>query len=69
LLAPGGTLIAIQAARENIEEPADGPPWPLHRSEVDDFAVDGVETVRIEAVQSPSASFGPHWRAEFTRPE
>jgi pimeloyl-ACP methyl ester carboxylesterase len=69
LLAPGGTLIAIQAARENIEEPADGPPWPLHRSEVDDFAVDGVETVRIEAVQSPSPSFGPHWRAEFTRPE
>ena len=69
LLAPGGTLIAIQAAREDIEEPADGPPWPLHRSEVDDFAVDGVETVRIEAVQSPSASFGPHWRAEFTRPE
>ena len=48
LVADGGTLIVIQAARRDIAEPPDGPPWPLHRSEIDRFAAEGLRPVRVE---------------------
>jgi pimeloyl-ACP methyl ester carboxylesterase len=66
LVAPGGTLIAIQAARPEIDEPSSGPPWPLHRSEIDAFAVEGLQPVNIEFIATPGS--GERWRAEFTRP-
>jgi SAM-dependent methyltransferase len=60
LVAPGGTLIVVATAREEGHE-VDGPPWPLTRTEVEAFAADGLETVRLERI-------GRRWRAELRRP-
>jgi SAM-dependent methyltransferase len=59
LVAPGGTLLVVAAAREDGEA-ADGPPWPLFRAEVEAFATEGLEPVRIERLDG-------RWRAEFRR--
>ena len=58
----------IQAARRDIAEPPDGPPWPLHRSEIDRFAAVGLRPVEVELMQAEWSNLGGHWRAEFTRP-
>jgi ubiquinone/menaquinone biosynthesis C-methylase UbiE len=68
LVADGGTLIVIQAARRDIAEPSDGPPWPLHRTEIDRFAAEGLLPVEIELVEAAWSHLGGHWRAEFHRP-
>ena len=68
LVADGGTLIVIQAARRDIAEPPNGPPWPLHRSEIDRFTNEGLRPVRVELVEAEWSNLGGHWRAEFTRP-
>src|SRR5262249_11940822 len=49
-VAPGGTLLVVAAGRDDSVPPGDGPPWPLLRSEIDAFAGDGVEPVRVEAI-------------------
>jgi hypothetical protein len=69
LVAPGGTLLVLSAARETDEEP-DGPPWPLSRTEVQAFAQAGLETVRIEELRDATGgeSFPHRWRAEFRKP-
>jgi len=68
LLAPGGTLLVLSAAREADDEP-DGPPWPLARKEVEAFEQDGLETVSIEAIHDVTDESFPHrWRAELHRP-
>jgi SAM-dependent methyltransferase len=59
LLAPGGTLLVVANARAEGSV-ADGPPWPLTRSQIEGFAVDGVTTVSIEQTDR-------HWIGEFTR--
>jgi pimeloyl-ACP methyl ester carboxylesterase len=69
LVADGGTLLVIQAARRDIAEPSDGPPWPLHRSEIDRFAAEGLQPVTVELLEAEWSSLGGHWRAEFTRPD
>lgn len=66
LVAPGGTLLAIQAV---AEKPADdGPPWPLTRPEIEAFGQDGLSAVSTEQL---AASGVPGvrglWRAEFRR--
>jgi SAM-dependent methyltransferase len=61
MLAPGGTLLVIASARE-ADEPADGPPWPLTRAEIDAFATEDLEFVRVERIDTD------RWRAELTRP-
>jgi SAM-dependent methyltransferase len=66
-VAPGGTLLVLSAAREP-DDPADGPPWPLTRAEVESFATGGVEAVRIEDLRRAGDPWGRRWRAEFTRP-
>jgi SAM-dependent methyltransferase len=68
LVADGGTLIVIQAARRDPAEPTDGPPWPLHRNEIDLFEAEGLRPVRVELVEAAWSHLGGHWRAEFTRP-
>jgi hypothetical protein len=60
LLAPGGTLLVYSGVRGEGEE-VDGPPWPLTRSELEWFARDGIEPVRVE---QPTG----RWLAEFRRP-
>jgi pimeloyl-ACP methyl ester carboxylesterase/SAM-dependent methyltransferase len=62
LVAPGGTLLAVALRRTGDEPPADGPPWPLSRDEIDAFATDGLRPVRIEEPRPG------RWRAEFHRP-
>lgn len=62
LVAPGGTLLVVAAARDPSDR-ADGPPWPLTRDEIDAFAAGGDLTpVLIERAAD-------RWRAEFTRPQ
>jgi pimeloyl-ACP methyl ester carboxylesterase/SAM-dependent methyltransferase len=68
LVAPGGTLIAIAAARhEGDDAPAEVPPFPLTRVEVDAFATDGLAPVLIEDVVDPRTPGQKRWRAEFRR--
>jgi pimeloyl-ACP methyl ester carboxylesterase/SAM-dependent methyltransferase len=64
LVAPGGTLLVIQAAGE--DGPAsEGPPWPLTRAEIDAFAGDRLEVVRHERLTDDGV---PRWRVELRRP-
>ena len=71
LVAPGGTLLAIAAVKDDAEDPPDGDgedppdgPWPLTRAEVESFAAGGLELVRLEDVRDPDAH---RWRAELHR--
>jgi SAM-dependent methyltransferase len=67
LVAPGGTLIVVSGARET-GDPANGPPWPLTRGEVEAFATGGVTAVRIEDLRGQPEPWARRWRAEFTKP-
>jgi SAM-dependent methyltransferase len=64
MVAPGGTLIVVAKARDG-DRPVDGPPWPLTRTELEEFAADGLDAVRIEDVRRPGVP--AQWRAEFRR--
>jgi pimeloyl-ACP methyl ester carboxylesterase/SAM-dependent methyltransferase len=67
LVAPGGTLIVIAAARNEGDVPAETPPWPLTRSEIESFVNDGIAVARIEDVVDPRRPTERRWRAEFHR--
>jgi hypothetical protein len=62
--------LLVLSAASDPDETADGPPWPLTRSEVDAFAAGtGLEVVRVEELFDASVSpFSHRWRAEFRRP-
>ena len=64
LVAPGGTLIVNERARD-AGDPDDGPPWALTRAEIDAITASGLQPVRIEDVPEPP---GRRWRAEYRRP-
>ena len=66
LVAQGGTLLVIQAVRDDGDTDPDGPPWPLTRAEIDLFAGAGLDAVRVERLVDQDGA--PRWRAEFTRP-
>jgi SAM-dependent methyltransferase len=66
MVAPGGTLLVIAAARE-ADEAVAGPPWPLTRAEIDAFAVGGLEPVRVEDLPRAADSDVRWWRAELRR--
>jgi len=63
MVAPGGTLLVIAAARD-AGQPANGPPWPLTRADIDAFAVGGLEPVRVEDFRDAGIRW---WRAELRR--
>jgi SAM-dependent methyltransferase len=63
MVARGGTLLVIATARAETDTPVEGPPWPLTRTEVEAFADEGLEVVRIEDVRQPGVP--ARWRAEF----
>jgi len=67
LVAPGGALLAVAAARADGAPAGDGPPWPLARREIEAFAAGGLEPVAIEVVRH-SQSPADWWRAELHRP-
>lgn len=63
----GGTLLVIAAGRDEGDV-VEGPPWPLVRSEVDAFAIDGLEAVDVEDLRLPDQPRARRWRATFRRP-
>jgi SAM-dependent methyltransferase len=67
MVAPGGTLLVISAAREEGEA-VQGPPWPLTRAEIDAFTESGLEPVRIEDLRDAGDPAFRRWRVEFERP-
>lgn len=68
MVAPGGTLLVIAAVGGEDGPASEGPPWPLTRSEVESFATDDLEPVRIEDLVDPADPETRRWRAEFRRP-
>jgi SAM-dependent methyltransferase len=67
LVAPGGTLIVIAAARDEEDGPVHGPPWPLTRAEAEAFGATGLESVDIEDLRDAVDPSVRRWRAEFSR--
>lgn len=65
LVAPGGTLVVVAAARDADGPPPDGPPWPLTPAEVESFAAGRLAAVRIQRVPDPDDPAGGRWLAEF----
>ena len=61
LVAPGGTLLVLATTRDESSE-LSGPPWPLTRAELDEFADGDLILRRVERIES-----GSWWRAELTR--
>jgi SAM-dependent methyltransferase len=61
LVAPGGTLLVLATTRDEHSE-VTGPPWPLTRAEVEEFADGDLVLHRVEQIES-----GAWWRAELTR--
>jgi SAM-dependent methyltransferase len=61
LVAPAGTLLVLATTREDGVEVA-GPPWPLTRAELDEFATGGLDLRRVERIEN-----GAWWRAELVR--
>jgi len=61
LVAPGGTLLAIQFRYDGTAPLDEGPPFPLARETMEGLATDGLGLVRLEELE------GPLWRAEYER--
>ncbi len=66
LVAPGGDLIVLSGIRQEGEQ-VDGPPWPLTRTEVESFAVGGLQPTEVEQVSPPGQPGAYRWRAHFRR--
>jgi SAM-dependent methyltransferase len=67
-VAPGGTLIAIQAIDVDPDPDPDNPPWPLTRDEIESFAAGGqLEQASLGEAAGPW-SYSRYWVAEFHRP-
>lgn len=67
LVAPEGTLLVVAAAREEGSE-TDGPPWPLTRSEIEQFSSAGLQTRQVEELADDQGPSVRRWRVELHRP-
>ncbi|MGH6657183.1 MAG: methyltransferase domain-containing protein [Actinocrinis sp.] len=72
LVAPRGTLLAIEFARDDWTPAADTPPFPLSRAEVGAFGSDGLTPLDIEQIidhhpVNPDSPAARRWRAQFRR--
>jgi ubiquinone/menaquinone biosynthesis C-methylase UbiE len=67
LTAPGGTLLVIAAVHDHTSEPQPGPPWPLTRAELDQFAADGLTPANLEITSMPDNPTERRWRAAYHR--
>ena len=68
LVRPGGTLLAVEAVREEHERPPELGPWPLSRADIDAFGTDGLLPAGVEFAVGPGGPADLHWLAEFRRP-
>jgi SAM-dependent methyltransferase len=64
LVGPGGTLLVVARSRRP-EDPEGSMPWPLTRSELDAFAVPGLEIVDLGELVEPGDPPVPRFVAEF----
>jgi SAM-dependent methyltransferase len=64
LVAPGGTLLVLAVAAD-ADEQSEGPPWPLSRTDIESFAVEGLKVVSVEEIRDPPETH--RWRAVFSR--
>ena len=62
-MAPEGTLLVLATTRDEGSE-VKGPPWPLSRVELEDFAHGDLILRRVERIEG-----GAWWRAELSRGE
>jgi SAM-dependent methyltransferase len=67
LVAPGGALLAIARSRL-ADEPEGLMPWPLTRTELDEFAAPGLELANLAEIVEPGDPPVPRFIAEFRRP-
>lgn len=68
LVAPGGTLLVICRGRD-ADEPADGPPWPLVRAELDVFRATGLEPQSFDDTHDTANPPVRRFVAVLARPE
>ncbi len=68
LVRPGGTLVAVEAARGEHERAPELGPWPLSWADIDAFGTDGLLPVGIELAAGPGRPADLSWLAEFRRP-
>jgi len=61
LVAPAGTLLVLATTRDERTQ-VKGPPWPLTRAELEEFATDDLILRRVERIEG-----GAWWRAELSR--
>jgi SAM-dependent methyltransferase len=61
LIAPEDTLLVLATTRDEGSE-LQGPPWPLTRTELEEFVSDDLILRSVERIQS-----GTWWRAELSR--
>ena len=65
LVGPGGTLLAVEAVREEHEHAPELGPWPLSRADINAFATDGLIPVGIDLATGPRGPEDLRWLAEF----
>lgn len=68
LVGPGGTLLAVEAIREEHERAPELGPWPLSRADINAFATDGLIPIAIDLTTGPEGPADVRWLAEFRRP-
>jgi SAM-dependent methyltransferase len=66
LVAPGGTLVVIAAARDE-DRPAEGPPWPLTPTQVEAFAAGDLVRASVERIPDAADPEVHRWLGQFTR--
>jgi SAM-dependent methyltransferase len=69
LVAPGGTLLIIAAARpdDQRDEDIQGPPWPLTRATIQSFTTPDLHLIQLDQSPSPADPAVLRWRAEYLR--
>ncbi|MFD7155061.1 class I SAM-dependent methyltransferase [Kribbella sp. NPDC059898] len=69
LVAPGGTLLVIAAARPDDQPDAtlQGPPWPLTRATIRSFTAPDLHLIQLDQAPSRSDPTILRWRAEYLR--
>jgi SAM-dependent methyltransferase len=69
LVAPGGTLLVIAAARpdDQPDEDTQGPPWPLTRATIQSFTTPDLRLIQLDQAPSPTDPTILRWRAEYLR--